>query len=108
MPGVSTPCGGNDGVMAGSCGRRRPGTGWFPLVGRGARRHVRDLLGRDEIDLVASPRHATVLLMAGQIPVAWDGFTDRVHDQLPHPRIVVHAPWDPGDLVEDWLQHTTP
>ncbi len=73
----------------------------FPLVGRGARRHVRDLLGRDEIDLVASPRHATVLLMAGQIPVAWDGFTDRVHDQLPHPRIVVHAPWDPGDLVED-------
>ncbi len=44
------------------------------------------------VRLVATPRHATVLLVAGTIPEPTREAFDRVHDQLPHPREVVT--WD--------------
>ncbi|MGI9018971.1 MAG: hypothetical protein ACR2HR_18030 [Euzebya sp.] len=61
----------------------------FAVAGRGAARAVRNLRVAKGIDLVDSPRHATVLLIAGQIPDGWHGEVARLHDQLPHPRAVV-------------------
>lgn len=61
----------------------------FPVVGPGMRRAVQDLRLRPEIELVDSPRHADVLLLAGRIPPAWLKPAARVHDQMPGPRAVV-------------------
>lgn len=41
------------------------------------------------VRVVDSPRHATVLLAAGEFPGRMGEALDRVHDQLPHPRGVV-------------------
>lgn len=65
----------------------------FCVVGRGARRTVRQVALADTVVAVDSPRHATVLWITGQLPAAWDAQVARVHDQLPHPRTVV------GDTV---------
>lgn len=61
----------------------------FPVVGSGARRAVQDLRLRPGIELVDSPRHADVLLVAGRLPPAWLKPTARVHDQMPGPRAVL-------------------
>lgn len=61
----------------------------FPVVGAGARRAVQELRLRPEMELVDSPRHADVLLLAGRIPPAWLKPAARVHDQMPGPRAVL-------------------
>lgn len=67
------------------------------VVGAGARDAVLGLRACDELQLVDSPRHATVLLVAGAVP---DGLLDavaQVHDQLPEPRAVVWWGGEDGD-----------
>lgn len=61
----------------------------FPLVGPGARNAVQELRLEDSIDLVASPRRANVLLLAGGVGdhLLWPAL--RVHDELSHPRSTV-------------------
>lgn len=53
---------------------------------------TQDLRACDAIDLAPTPRHATVLLIAGSIADGHRDALDRVHDQMPHPRAVVM--WD--------------
>ncbi len=57
------------------------------------------LRGHDAVRLVDTPRHATVLLVAGTILEAHRESLDRVHDQLPHPRTVVT--WEETDPAHD-------
>ena len=54
------------------------------------------------IHAVASPRHATVLLVAGILPEALVRPAGLVHDTLPHPRATVW--WGDGDPGVDWLR----
>ena len=58
----------------------------FPLVGPGAREAVQELRLDGRIELVASPRQANVLLLAGAFGghLLWPAL--RVHDELSYPR----------------------
>jgi hypothetical protein len=58
----------------------------FPAVGASARDAVEDLSLNPGVELVDSPRHATVLLVAGAVPDALVPPLARVHDQMAHPR----------------------
>lgn len=58
----------------------------FVAAGPGARDRAEDLALRPEVRVVRSPRHASILLVAGTIPDACDEALARLHDQLPHPR----------------------
>lgn len=54
--------------------------GWGP---------AQELRGVPDVHLVATPRHATVLLVTGSIASGHRAALQRVHDQLPHPRTTV-------------------
>ncbi|MDP8976992.1 MAG: hypothetical protein M3N17_00105, partial [Actinomycetota bacterium] len=72
----------------------------FAAVGAGAARAVQDLRLRPELELVATPRHATVLLVAGRVPPSLGRALAQVHDQVPHPRATVR--WaDPASGPDD-------
>lgn len=58
----------------------------FAAVGLDARERVEALSLSPEVRLAASPRHASVLLVAGKIRSADQVALKRLHDQLPHPR----------------------
>lgn len=60
---------------------------------------VQELRARVDVELVASPRHAQVLLVVGAIPSANRSALEQIHDQLPHPRGVVVS----GDVPESLL-----
>lgn len=64
----------------------------FVAAGTGGRAATLSLSLRPEVEIVASPRHATVLLVAGTVPPVAATTLGRVHDQLPHPRATVW--WD--------------
>ncbi|WP_043532704.1 hypothetical protein [Litchfieldella xinjiangensis] len=49
------------------------------------------------VQLVDSPRHASVLLVAGEVPIGWRDDLRRVHDQLPAPFASVWYQSDPFD-----------
>ncbi|MFV1962398.1 MAG: hypothetical protein ACC658_11265 [Acidimicrobiia bacterium] len=71
----------------------------FPIVGSGARDMVRDLRLRHEVELVPTPRHATVLLVVGRFsPGAIPGLAV-VHDQLPVPRATVRWKGNASDEI---------
>jgi hypothetical protein len=53
------------------------------------------------VELVDSPRWATVLLVAGDLSQALDAPARRVHDQLPRPRATVWWQLRPGDRSPD-------
>lgn len=74
----------------------------FVAVGPGGRDAVRTVLVDPRVELARSPRHATVLLVAGGAPAAARTALAHVHDQLPRPRAVVWASPDgpPEGLVE--------
>lgn len=75
----------------------------FPVVGAGARADVARLRLRPEVELVDSPRHADVLLVAGEfVPGEVPGLA-QVHDQLAPPRGTVR--W--GERL-DGLDPSTP
>jgi hypothetical protein len=78
----------------------------FPVVGRGGRDLVRRLELEGPAELASSPRGASVLLVAGQLPRAlWDPAI-AVHDQLSPPRATVL--WDAGEtpFADAPLVHT--
>ena len=64
----------------------------FVAAGSDRWHDVQALRAHELVRLVPTPRHATVLLVAGTIPASAREALDRVHDQLPHPRAV--ATWD--------------
>lgn len=66
----------------------------FAAVGVGGWGPVQELRGVSAVRLVPTPRHATVLLLAGAVPNAQLEALHRVHDQLPHPRATVA--WRPA------------
>lgn len=66
----------------------------FVAAGRGGRDPVRGLVLRPELELVTTPRHATVLLVAGAVDASGAEALARIHDQLPHPRAALW--WDVG------------
>lgn len=61
----------------------------FPLVGDGGRDRARALRIDRRLRVVGSPRHATVLLVVGDLVPELVGPARRVHDQVPEPRGVV-------------------
>lgn len=59
------------------------------VAGAGADSAVAGLRAHEALRLVASPRHATILLVGGPVTDDLIGVVGHVHDQLPHPRGVV-------------------
>lgn len=73
---------------------------FFAAVGADARERVEDLALSPELEWVASPRHATILLIAGHFRPGDHEALRRLHDQLPHPRATLCWDADPGlDLL---------
>lgn len=58
----------------------------FIVAGTDGRDTARWLRLRPEIDVVDSPRHATILLVTGLFRSEGAASVGRLHDQLPHPR----------------------
>ncbi len=58
----------------------------FAAAGADRWGEVQELRGCPDLRLVASPRHAAILLVAGGVSGAHVEPLRRVHDQLPHPR----------------------
>lgn len=58
-------------------------------MGAGGRERVAALGREARVELVATPRHATVLLVAGRVPGRFREELRRVHDQVPLPRATV-------------------
>ncbi len=61
----------------------------FCLFGHGGRPACRELRLDSHIRLVNSPRHASILLLAGTMPPGLKTAVRHVHDQLPEPRGVM-------------------
>lgn len=57
----------------------------FPVLGKQGDNALRHLALSPRIELVDSPRHASVLLVAGEVPADRCEPLRRVHDQLPYP-----------------------
>ena len=73
----------------------------FVAEGEGGRERIEDFALSPNIDWVASPRHASILLVVGRIRAADREALQRVHDQLPHPRATLCWGADTGlDLPE--------
>ncbi|MEO7556104.1 MAG: hypothetical protein ABIV94_05815 [Acidimicrobiales bacterium] len=70
----------------------------FVARGGGAGSRPAELAADPRLRLVATPRHASVLLAAGRFPAAMGAALDRLHDQLPAPRAVVW--WTPDTSAE--------
>jgi hypothetical protein len=71
----------------------------YPLIGDGARSRVRRLALDPRLSLVRSPRHATVLLVAGPLAEALVEPACLLHDQIPPPRgTVFWSNTDPSAL----------
>lgn len=61
----------------------------FAITGPGTARAVQHLRLDHRLEVVDSPRHATVLLVAGPLPGPLAEPAARCHDALPHPRATV-------------------
>lgn len=70
----------------------------FAAPGAGTRDALDDLRASPGLRFVDSPRHATVLLVAGRMPRTMIRPLAQVHDQVPQPRATVW--WTSGDLAE--------
>ena len=68
----------------------------FVVQGRGARGAVALLRIDERVEIVDSPRHATVLLVVGEVPADHAPALRQLHDQLPHPRVALW--WTSDDL----------
>ncbi len=66
----------------------------FCLTGHGGRQACRELRLDSHIRLVNSPRHASILLLAGTMPSELKSAIRHLHDQLPEPRGVLL--WNSG------------
>lgn len=65
----------------------------YPVIGAGMRAAVQRLRLDSRVTLVDSPRHATVLLVAGALPESQVAAAVQTHDALPRPRGTVW--WGP-------------
>ena len=72
------------------------------VVSGAAEGDVESLFLDSRLNVVASPRHATVLLVAGHLPDPLVRAAGLVHDALPHPRATVW--WGDGDPDLEWLR----
>jgi len=70
----------------------------FAAAGMGAGLAHVELASVPDLRLVASPRHATVLVAVGRFPGPLGAALARLHDQLPHPRAAVWV--RPAGVVE--------
>lgn len=77
----------------------------FAAVGQGAREAVEELRLDARLHLVDSPRHASVLLLAGCFPGPLLRPALRVHDQMPRPRATV---WWPAEAPAGRLRDAFP
>lgn len=64
----------------------------FPVVGSGARDSVDRLRSDPRLCFVDSPRAASLLLVAGDLPEPLRRPAQSVHDEIPHPRATVWWP----------------
>src|SRR3546814_3167272 len=58
----------------------------YPVVGKDGLAAVEDLSLHPAVSLQPTPRHASVLLVSGEIRRGDHPALRRLHDQLPHPR----------------------
>ena len=77
----------------------------FVVEGEGAPAALRYLALCGDVELVESPRSATVLLVAGTLPNVLDEPVARVHDRMPHPRATVRWPHGAEDVSVDSMAH---
>ena len=73
----------------------------FVVEGENAPMALPYLALRDDIQLVATPRSATILLVSGTIPDVLEEPAARVHDGMPHPRATVRWPEGAEDASAD-------
>jgi len=73
----------------------------FVVVGNGGRVRARLLDLDDRVEVVDTPRAATVLVVVGRVPPTLDGAVAQVHDQLAGPRATVLWGVDPLVSVPD-------
>lgn len=66
----------------------------FVAVGAGRRDACEDLLLHPDLQPMLSPRHASVLVVAGEVPNDLQGAVARIHDQVSHPRTTIR--WNGG------------
>lgn len=71
----------------------------FAVAAPAAHDEVRRLRLDPRVELLDTPRQASVLLLAGELPPSLDEVVPRVHDQMPAPRATVRAAELPGDAV---------
>lgn len=77
----------------------------YAAIGRDARRAVEDLSLNSKLAVVSTARHASLLLVAGEIREQDRVDLWRLHDQLPHPRATLWwrtapGPDDVGEIIE--------
>lgn len=72
----------------------------YPVPGEGGLSRLEDLTLQDGIQRAHSPRHASILLVAGRVPSRAFRALERLHDQMPHPRASVCWDADPGPLKQ--------
>lgn len=72
----------------------------YPVVGRHALNAVEDLVLHCRISLEATPRHASLLLVVGEIREEDRPDLLRLHDQLPRPRATLWWRADPDKAFE--------
>lgn len=77
----------------------------FVAVGPRFRDRTEELALRPELRLASSPRHASILLVAGKVPAECEEGLARVHDQVPGPRATVgwHTGQGSGAGPGRWL-----
>ena len=73
----------------------------FPVLGMQGDELLQQLVLSPDIELVDSPRHASVLLVAGEIPADRFEFARRVHDQLPSPFTTLWFRGEPWSHLEN-------
>ena len=73
----------------------------FVAMGRDRAPAVERLLQSADIDVTATPRHASILLVAGRVRDSDQAYLDRIHDQLPHPRATFWWGDEQGDDVDE-------
>lgn len=73
----------------------------YPVIGEGAQPRVERLFASAALERARSPRAAALLLVSGDIPEAQREALDRVHDQVPRPRLSLR--WDGDDGIEERL-----
>ena len=76
----------------------------FAAVGAMGLGRAEHLTLESNVRLVASPRHAAILLVIGDVGDEALASLRRLHDQLPHPRATV---WWSADPLPDWEDPTT-